>query len=1811
MKKFSILFAAVLSILAAASCNKEEAAPEMGRTEDTSSARTITTISATLNADATKTALGEKDGSVWPNFWKEGDQISVNGVTSQALDAEADGKKEATFTFEGTLETPYCAAYPAAAASAYSEGSATITLPATQSYVEGSYDPAAFIMSGQSVNPATVSLTPNVSLVHLILNGSASIRSVKLTGAPEATLSGSFTTAFDGTLVPQTVSNEVTMEAATPVALPAEFFIAVPAGLSGALKVDVFDNEGGTMTKNATVKSALAAGQMYSAPELSYVASYDITISAQGITSSTAVICWDNAPTAPYTIEVFNDSGCSSLNDSYAVDAGNDCWSGSAPRFCISGLDPDTTYYVKVTNTAQSTESNVLPVTTAAFDIVEVSTTPAEAGDVILAEDFSELRWDCDMIGGGAGWFPTEEAQAASFTTLDILSFQAAATSNEKQLSSQMGPLASSRLMHWAQGANKNIYIHPGYLKLVGSKKVTHIVTPALTNIPDGKIATLEVEVTASAYFSESSGKFCTTKAIVAVQPAGEYGELVVDETNTLDLSSNIAPITLSEETAWNTYKVTISGVSKGDRLAFGADKSISGNDARMNLSDIKVTIVELLDPGDLTLSLKSVTSSTACLSWTHIDCDAAYDIAYPYTAAIYSDKECKNLVVSHDFEASASCWDGNSPCFSFGGLLPATDYWCVVTNTEEGKESNPVKFTTEDFTVVDATTVADATVGDVILAEDFSEIGWGPDILNEAAGFEPSTKAVGAPSGANPSGSFIKYDNTGSRFFGAGVDLGTSRLSKGWGFFGNSSVYLDNAYSRVGASGGRTHMVTPALAGIPDGKLADIEVTITATKYDSGMQIAAFAEKGLSINGTTDPSSSSYKKYTGASLSDGVVFDISTVKEWETKTVTLTYVDNECQLLIGSLSDNSGKNRYYFKDIVVTITAIHDHAPLVASVEAVSSSSASIGWTYGGAAADDIAYPYTAALYSDAGCTSLVVSHHFDAEASCWGSKSPCFSFGGLAPSTTYWCVVTNTESNEVAAAVSFTTEAFTTVDATTVSDATVGDVILAEDFSEIGWGPDEFAGAAGFYPSPKVLGTPSGVSPTGGFTVYDNTGQRIFGTGVDLADSRLSKGWGFFGNSAVFLRNAYLRIGSTTSGGRTHLVTPALSGIPAGKLATIEVTVTATKMESNTNDVAVFVEKGLSINSTEDTSSASYKKYTGAALSEGSAFGITKVKNWETKTVSIADVDAGCQLVIGSYENVDTKNRFCISDVVVTIVALKDPAEIQEVVEINDFDTFKAFLTSCASGLVVQGNVNTDITLSSEQLEEIDTLYPIDNFYGVVNGNNHTINGLTKPLFDELKGTVSDLTLNSTLDIADAQNSFGIFANTATDATLTGCVSMGSLTSSASEVSGTLSLGGMIGIISGCTLTDCHNLANVTNSTTASDYVRMGGLVGAADGANTLTGNSTTFNYNKAIILENSESAKVAVGGVCGYTFGAASDFAYAQTQLPDGDDVDDIIVKDNTRDKVYVGGIIGMSANTSSFDYAKNIEADVCLYDLTMSATGQVFAGGVIGGWSASGEQTITGCSNSGWVYTKRHADGDNYFNDLNVGETATPLWSCFGGIAGMGSGTSEGLNGGVATITGKTFNNCTMTGRVLIYGKVRCCIGGVIAYTENDPTGCVCTGNIRLYKKGGIATVGDNYHRQICGGVVGYFSGSTATNLKYQGTLNSNSSSPFAYTGGVIGYLHTSAVELKNCRVGGSVRAAGSGNGRNAVMCHNNTNTVSVTFTDCLIKKGLVTYATGSKVTISADSAVTAGQCMSGGASNYTIVGDVLPTVADSI
>lgn len=330
---------------------------------------------------------------------------------------------------------------------------------------------------------------------------------------------------------------------------------------------------------------------------------------------------------------------------------------------------------------------------------------------------------------------------------------------------------------------------------------------------------------------------------------------------------------------------------------------------------------------------------------------------------------------------------------------------------------------------------------------------------------------------------------------------------------------------------------------------------------------------------------------------------------------------------------------------------------PIKASLGLNTSCSLTFTWTQGGSADDDVSKAYTIALYRDAQAEDLVVSHNIPSDHSCWSGLRPRFIFSGLEPDTDYWFrVLDTTDGEDIKSSdlIKARTLPFTRVDATKVSDAGEGDIILGEDFSEA-TGADEWDQAAGFVAANRTLNPASGVDPDGTFEKYTSTAYRLWGNGTTMTPGRrMAGGWGFFGNSAVYSRTGYLRVATTT--GRTHIVTPKLKGIPEGKTATISVTITALLHETG-NEVAVFVQSsGLTMNSTTDTKSASFCKYTGASLTNGYPIGIADMdtKKWHTVTIDIPGVTNSSQLIIGSQNNISAKNRFNIADITVTIKEL-----------------------------------------------------------------------------------------------------------------------------------------------------------------------------------------------------------------------------------------------------------------------------------------------------------------------------------------------------------------------------------------------------------------------------------------------------------------------------------------------------------------------------------------------------------------------------
>ena len=122
-----------------AGCSDEEALYSNGPDEQD------VRLNVALPGEAlTRTSLGERTGDTFPLLWSEGDRLSLNGTFSYPLAAENAGNRTASFSFRGSITSPYNVLYPA------SRESDKVIFPSTQRYRSGSFDPAALPMYGST-----------------------------------------------------------------------------------------------------------------------------------------------------------------------------------------------------------------------------------------------------------------------------------------------------------------------------------------------------------------------------------------------------------------------------------------------------------------------------------------------------------------------------------------------------------------------------------------------------------------------------------------------------------------------------------------------------------------------------------------------------------------------------------------------------------------------------------------------------------------------------------------------------------------------------------------------------------------------------------------------------------------------------------------------------------------------------------------------------------------------------------------------------------------------------------------------------------------------------------------------------------------------------------------------------------------------------------------------------------------------------------------------------------------------------------------------------------------------------------------------------------------------------------------------------------------------------------------------------------------------------------------------------------------------------------------------------------------------------
>ena len=336
-------------------------------------------------------------------------------------------------------------------------------------------------------------------------------------------------------------------------------------------------------------------------------------------------------------------------------------------------------------------------------------------------------------------------------------------------------------------------------------------------------------------------------------------------------------------------------------------------------------------ETSSIVAKVEEITESTAIARWStsNYNNDAA-DAGFNYTVELFKDENCTDLDVSWDVTEGNISISKYSASFIFSGLTPGTDYWFRVTNTTDEVTSDPFKFTTEEsqFKTLPET----AKAGEVILFQDFHELLWGGDLLNNAGGYSNTARGsateIDKATGVNPVSAEKYYIvNAGTEmglFNTLGKAVPNTSLAE-WGQMSDASntgsagiICARPGMLKLGASSYSAWIVTPELKCLT--QPATIEVTFDVAPYDADQSIVVEL-----LDGTKKSNSPIAGNITATSRS--VVWRGNAGAEgagWSQQVVTVPNVTSTCRIAIGAgeSGDGAAQHRFYLDNISLKVVS-------------------------------------------------------------------------------------------------------------------------------------------------------------------------------------------------------------------------------------------------------------------------------------------------------------------------------------------------------------------------------------------------------------------------------------------------------------------------------------------------------------------------------------------------------------------------------------------------------------------------------------------------------------------------------------------------------------------------------------------------------------------------------------------------------------------------------------------------------------------------------------------------------------------------
>lgn len=340
-----------------------------------------------------------------------------------------------------------------------------------------------------------------------------------------------------------------------------------------------------------------------------------------------------------------------------------------------------------------------------------------------------------------------------------------------------------------------------------------------------------------------------------------------------------------------------------------------------------------------------------------------------------------------------------------------------------------------------------------------------------------------------------------------------------------------------------------------------------------------------------------------------------------------------------------------------------------------------------------DITKEYKVAIFSDEQCSKLVYSAAVIKGEKLFNMSTcpPRFIFSGLTPQTDYYVHIYNlTDSKQTIEPLKVTTDRSVAA-SKSFAYTKPGDIVLFENFGSFIYGGDITARASGVSRDDRGTLTSFEGADLKGEIALDweadgisgasaayipsaaNIEMGLFNTLAGLIDDMGVKDWGWIGGKdganggSVSARPGYAKIG--TSGNRSFIVTPMLSGIPAGTNAKVTVKFKAAPYGDVGKDINV-AEKDIVVKVLNGTSIASNNKISYTSEGEKKAFTLDgeRSSDWKEYSVTLNNVQSTSRIAIGGNRASATDtNRFLLDDVTV-IVESVDAAVVTGTISYSD---------------------------------------------------------------------------------------------------------------------------------------------------------------------------------------------------------------------------------------------------------------------------------------------------------------------------------------------------------------------------------------------------------------------------------------------------------------------------------------------------------------------------------------------------------------